>query len=249
VCVCCLSSFHENDKIVFFFIALSLPLSLIENHYNHQVDDEDQGMEELRGIIEKLGGWPLLSMNHDDITWNDSEWSLEGTVEAIRKLIRSDKIFDIASFIIHIQHANSVRNALNSICSADKCFSSFSEQRPTTQSYSSVREAYRQYITQTVSMLGSNPIEMREIDDLLSFEYKLNEVCTTEQSGEKKMKQKEEENQAFQCGSAIFVKEKFIFLRERSHVLCQDNFIQVIVELQFSLKHSKTVHEKKIFFS
>lgn len=81
------------------------------NHFNHQVDDdEDQGLKELKGIIEKLGGWPL--QDDDIVAWNDSKWSLEATIEAIRKnfLNRTDKIFDIASFIIHIQNANNVRN-------------------------------------------------------------------------------------------------------------------------------------------
>lgn len=83
----------------------------IVNHFNHDVDDdEDQGLKELRGIIEELGGWPLLKHHHD--VDDDIEWSIEGAIEGIRKhlLNRTDKIFDITSFIIHIQNANNVRN-------------------------------------------------------------------------------------------------------------------------------------------
>lgn len=91
-----------------FFSSSHTHACIAVNHFNHQVDDEDQALKELRGIIEKLGGWPLLN----DVVWNDSKWSLEGTIEAIRKhlLNRTDKIFDIASFITHIQNANNVRN-------------------------------------------------------------------------------------------------------------------------------------------
>lgn len=63
-------------------------------------------MKALKEIVEALGGWPLLIGE----AWNGTGWTLQGTVDAIRKTLgrRTDKIFDIASFIIHLENANNV---------------------------------------------------------------------------------------------------------------------------------------------
>lgn len=87
------------------FLPSHTPTHTEVNNFNHDGDT----LKELREIIERLGGWPLLD---DKVAWNDSKWSLEATIEDIRKhlLNRTDEIFNITSFIIHIQHANNVRN-------------------------------------------------------------------------------------------------------------------------------------------
>lgn len=63
-------------------------------------------MKTLKEIVESLGGWPLLKGD----AWNGTGWTLQGTVESIRKTLghRTDKIFDIASFIINLENANNV---------------------------------------------------------------------------------------------------------------------------------------------
>lgn len=63
-------------------------------------------MKALKKIIDDLGGWPLL----EGAAWDGSKWTLDGTIEKIRKLLglRTDKIFDIASFIINLENANNV---------------------------------------------------------------------------------------------------------------------------------------------
>lgn len=65
-----------------------------------------QDVDELKYVLGKLGGWPLLN----GASWDDSQWSLEEIISSIRKLLasRTDKIFDIASFIINLENANNV---------------------------------------------------------------------------------------------------------------------------------------------
>ena len=66
-------------------------------------NDDEKALKE---IIEELGGWPLL----EGSAWDDSKWSIDKAITKIRKLLahRSDKIFDIASFIISLENANNV---------------------------------------------------------------------------------------------------------------------------------------------
>lgn len=66
----------------------------------------EDDVKALKKIIEDLGGWPLLKGS----AWDGSEWSMGEAITKIRKLLghRSDKIFDIASFIISLENANNV---------------------------------------------------------------------------------------------------------------------------------------------
>jgi hypothetical protein len=81
-------------------------------------------LEELREIIRQLGGCPLVST----IPWDNTSWSLEGTIDKIRKLYgqRTDKIFDIASFIISLQNANNVNAVFYGHIKLIKLISNFS---------------------------------------------------------------------------------------------------------------------------
>lgn len=60
----------------------------------------------LKEIVETLGGWPLAEGEN----WNKVNWTLQGTIKVIRETLahRTDKIFDIASFIINLENANNV---------------------------------------------------------------------------------------------------------------------------------------------
>jgi hypothetical protein len=66
---------------------------------------EDEDIKALKEIVDELGGWPMLNS-----TWDDSKWSLDGTITKLRMILghRTDKIFDIASFIINLENANNV---------------------------------------------------------------------------------------------------------------------------------------------
>ncbi|KAG5681863.1 hypothetical protein PVAND_011270 [Polypedilum vanderplanki] len=121
---------------------------------------EDDGVKELKEMIEKLGGWPLI-MNETE--WNendDTKWSLSEKIQEIRVMFghRTDKIIDITSFILLLQSDTD-----NSV------------------SYSSShRRPYKDYISQTAYTLS--PVDQNihvnksEIDDMLDFEYKLNKL-------------------------------------------------------------------------
>lgn len=75
---------------------------------NHHVSGEagKEDVKALKEIVDDLGGWPLL----EGAAWDGSKWTLDGTIAKIRKLLglRTDKIFDIASFIINLENANNV---------------------------------------------------------------------------------------------------------------------------------------------
>lgn len=66
----------------------------------------DEDVKALKEIIEALGGWPILQ----GAAWDGSEWTMGNTVGKLRKILghRTDKIFDIASFIIKLENANNV---------------------------------------------------------------------------------------------------------------------------------------------
>lgn len=63
-------------------------------------------MEALKRVIEELGGCPLLRGE----AWDGARWTLEKTITSMRKTLgfRTDKLFDIASFIINLENANNV---------------------------------------------------------------------------------------------------------------------------------------------
>lgn len=66
----------------------------------------DDDVKALKDIVDALGGWPLLKGD----SWDGTGWTLQETVEKIRKTLghRTDKIFDIASFIISLENPNNV---------------------------------------------------------------------------------------------------------------------------------------------
>lgn len=94
---CQLSRFRETLSETSFFIKLKF-------HISDQSGDED--LKALKEIVSDLGGWPLLEGD----TWDGSQWTMEKTITSIRKKLgfRSDKIFDIASFIINLENDNNV---------------------------------------------------------------------------------------------------------------------------------------------
>lgn len=85
-----------SEKIIFHKLKIF--------HISAQSGDED--LKALKEIITDLGGWPLLKGD----AWDGSEWSIEKTITNIRQMLghRSDKIYDIASFIINLENANNV---------------------------------------------------------------------------------------------------------------------------------------------
>lgn len=74
--------------------------------YQITENDGEDDVKVLKEIVDGVGGWPLLQGS----SWNDSNWSLGGFITKIRKTIghRTDKVFDIASFIINSENANNV---------------------------------------------------------------------------------------------------------------------------------------------
>ena len=68
---------------------------------------EGQGIETMKVIIDKLGGWPVLKGEN----WDEKSWSLADTFIEIRKLFgqRTDDLFDVGSYVINLINFN-VRN-------------------------------------------------------------------------------------------------------------------------------------------
>lgn len=68
----------------------------------------DEDVVALKEIIDELGGWPVQKGGGS--AWDDTKWSLGGIITKLRKMLghRTDKIFDIASFIINLEDANNV---------------------------------------------------------------------------------------------------------------------------------------------
>lgn len=65
---------------------------------------ESQGVETIKVIIDKLGGWPVVQGED----WDENSWSLENTFNKIRKLFgeRTDDLFDIGSHVINLINFN-----------------------------------------------------------------------------------------------------------------------------------------------
>lgn len=74
--------------------------------YFSKGNSEENDVKALKEIVETLGGWPL----QEGSAWDGTSWSMQGTIETIRKSLghRTDKIFDVASFIINLENANNV---------------------------------------------------------------------------------------------------------------------------------------------
>jgi hypothetical protein len=135
-------------------------------HHHHHSNFDNAGVNEIKGIITMLDGWPLT-----DPTWNVNEWSMEATISKLRLLFgsRADEIKTTTNVYVD----NIVSNSKLLVAAN---FSNLILQ-PIFGS-TSYRELYRKYLHQMVSVfIGANerPNSM-EIDEMLDFEHKLNEV-------------------------------------------------------------------------
>ncbi|CAO1415218.1 unnamed protein product [Diamesa serratosioi] len=116
---------------------------------------ESQGVETMRVIIDKLGGWPVLQGED----WDEKSWSLADTFNNIRKLFgqRTDDLFDIGSYVINLINFNP------SIRSTGKVYS--------------IVNSYYSYMEDVAIIYGANDTNIAtNLNKSLEFELKLNAI-------------------------------------------------------------------------
>lgn len=107
---CVVSSCVMNTKRDFFrvFLTCEEDAARVKSDKKCQISAQsnDDDVKALKEIVEELGGWPM----QEGSTWNDTKWSFDKVITNVRQTLghRTDKIFDIASFITNLENANNV---------------------------------------------------------------------------------------------------------------------------------------------